>query len=381
MKKFLKENFLKIYGYDNDIKYFFSPGRVNIIGEYTDFNGGYVMPAAINLGIYAAVSFNRNNCVKVFSENEKSSSGILLNENFVKSSSKKWINYILGVFENMKDKYTIPGMDIYIYGTLPESSGLSSSAALEVLIAYIIGFYNKKTDRTEIALIGQAAENNFVGVNCGIMDQFAVANGKADKTLILNCSTLDFSYNDFKLDEYCLIIINSGKKRQLSDSKYNERKSECDKALEIINKSSGEDKNFLCEYSTEYTKYISDNILYKRAFHVISENSRVKDAALCLKNKDFKEFGKILYESHNSLRDNFEVTGFELDTLVSLSSSHKGCIGARMTGAGFGGCSLAVVKNSDYEDFINYINKNYTDLTGLKADFFKVEISDGVKFI
>jgi galactokinase len=277
--------------------------------------------------------------------------------------------------------YKLGGMDILISGNIPNGAGLSSSASLELLIGVIVNklFNDDSIGQVELVKIGQKAENNFVGVNCGIMDQFAVGMGKKDKAILLNCGTLDYSYAKVELGDYSLVIMNTNKRRALNESKYNERRAECDEALEQINKT--KKVSALCDLTIEEFKAIEHIIekenVRKRAEHAVYENSRVKQAYDCLNEGKLEEFGQLLTESHNSLRDLYEVTGIELDTIVEESLKAEGCIGARMTGAGFGGCAIALVKKSNIEAFQEQVTKNYKEKIGHEPSFYSSGIGEG----
>lgn len=368
----------------SETEIYFSPGRVNLIGEHIDYNGGFVLPAAISLGIYAVVAKRNDDIIHVFAKefNEEISFSIqdvfLCHSERSEESKTHWSDYIKATLQVLKDnKIELFGADIYIDSNLPLGAGLSSSAALECLIAFIFNekFYNQ--NRTQLALDAQQAERKYVGMNCGIMDQFAVANGKINHAILLNCATLEVEYIPAEFGDYELVIINSNKQRALAESKYNERRSECDAAFEIMSKFDvAED---LCHVHEISLGYIEDDILYQRAKHAVLENKRVVNAVDALKNGRIEAFGQLLIESHTSLDIDYEVSGKELNTIVHYSTHFDGCIGARMTGAGFGGCCIALVKKDKVEKFILYVGKKYTEKTSLKADFYFVKIVDGVK--
>jgi galactokinase len=378
----LNKLFIKEYGGEgNDVINFFSPGRVNLIGEHIDYNGGFVFPAALTIGIYGALRYRKDNIVKLRSKNSSKEILVDLDREINYDEEDGWGNYPKGVIKYLlSEGYKLCGCEIYFVSTLPESSGLSSSAALEVLTAYMMlyGTLKDNVDRVYLSKLTQKVENEFVKVNCGIMDQFSVAMGKKDNAILLDCSTLKYEYVPFKLSGYSLVIMNSNKKRGLADSKYNERRSECDRALEIINRH--KTVNTLCEAVLEdIDKYLEDDILIRRTRHVVTENQRVLKAVEVLKKGDIKEFGRLLNASHASLKDDYEVSGFELDSLVEGAQRAEGCLGARMTGAGFGGCAIAIVKNENLDEFKNFTMKYYKDKTGITTDFYTSEIGDGVK--
>ncbi|MCQ2461731.1 MAG: galactokinase [Clostridia bacterium] len=370
MKTEVIEAFAKAYGDSAGVRTFFAPGRVNLIGEHTDYNGGHVFPCALTIGTYAAVRLRDDNICRFYSKNFPEI-GVIREGGFA--------NYPLGVVKMLKDAgYNIDkGFDVAYYGDIPYASGLSSSASVEVLTGYFLKeLFGLDIENTEIALIGQKCENEFIGVNCGIMDQFIIANGKKDYATFLDTSTLEFSYVPIKLDGMKLIIACTNKKRGLKDSKYNERRAECEQAVKDIGNIS-----FLGELTTEEFEDIKDKINNevnkKRARHAVYENARTIKACDALKNNDIETFGKLMNESHISLRDDYEVTGIELDTLVSTAWEQEGVIGSRMTGAGFGGCTVSIVKDNYIDDFIFVVGKKYKEKIGYPADFYIVEIGDG----
>lgn len=360
---------------------FFCPGRINLIGEHIDYNGGKVMPCAISLGTYVAISKNKDKLLRFHSLNFPETTELHLQESYSKTG-KTWFNYPLGVInELVQDGSTISGVDMLFYGNLPIGAGLSSSASIEVLTIFALNkMFGLNIPAKDIALMGKKAENEFIGVNSGIMDQFAVMMGKKDKAILLNCDTLEYEYLPFETGEYILAIINSNKQRNLADSKYNERFAECGKALKALKKELN--VTHLCDIDLnafeEHRHLITDPVLDKRALHVISENFRVGEAKDALKANDLISFGKMMYASHQSLKDWYEVSGKELDTIVEFCKSYEDCIGARMTGAGFGGCAIALVKKNRFEDFSKEIIKYYNEAIGYKPDVFASEVGDGV---
>jgi len=380
--KILQQEFLQRFGIA-DVESYFSPGRVNLIGEHIDYNGGFVLPAAISLGISAVVAKRTNDIVRIFAKDFNEEIDFSINDVFLCHSERNdeskvhWSDYIKATLQVLKDNNTILfGADILIASDLPLGAGLSSSAALECLIAYIFNedFYHQ--NRTQLALNAQHAERKYVGVNCGIMDQFAVSNGKQHQAILLNCATLEYEYIPANFGEYQLLIINSNKSRSLAESKYNERRSECDAAFSIL-------KNFdiaedLCHVHEISLAYLEDDILYQRAKHSILENKRVINAVDALKNNRIEAFGQLLTESHTSLDIDYEVSSIELNAIVHYSTHFDGCIGARMTGAGFGGCCIAMVKNDRIDKFISYVGKKYAEKTDFIADFYIAKIVDGV---
>ena len=376
------ELFKNEYGVDNrEIKTFLSPGRVNLIGEHIDYNGGFVFPGALTVGIYAALSLRDDNKIRMRSKNVAGEVIVDLDEDLVYKKEDDWGNYPKGVIKALKDLgHEVPGMDIVLYSNIPDGAGLSSSAALEILMAYIILYLEnpEQIDRVEIAKLCQKVENEFVGVNCGIMDQFAVAVGKKDHAILLDCDSLYYEYAPLNLGEYSLVIMSTNKRRELADSKYNERRSECEKALEIINENKSEKLANLCQATlADIESFITDETIKKRAIHVVTENQRVKKSIEMLKDNDILGFGKLLTASHMSLENDYEVTGLHLDTLVHEALKINGCIGARMTGAGFGGCAIALVDNTKVEEFKEKVSVAYKKVTGITPSFYTSNIGEG----
>lgn len=377
--KQLKQDFIHRYG-ESEVETYFSPGRVNLIGEHIDYNGGFVLPAAISLGISAVVRRREDDIVRVYAKDFREEIIIDLNTTLchTECSEVHWSNYIIATLLVLKDNGThLRGADILIGSDLPLGSGLSSSAALECLIAFIFNEDFYKENKTQLALDAQQAERKYVGVNCGIMDQFAISNGKKDQAILLNCATLEYDYIPADFKDFKLLIINSNKSRSLAESKYNERRSECDAAFEILRKFDIADD--LCHVHEISLGYLEDDTLYQRAKHAVLENKRVMYAVEALKNGSIESFGQLLTESHISLDTDYEVSGHELNMIVHYSTHFEGCIGARMTGAGFGGCCIALVQKDRVDKFISYVGKKYTEKTGLKADFYVAEITDGVR--
>lgn len=377
----LKKKFTDLYGPKNQKReLFFAPGRVNLIGEHTDYNGGYVFPCALSFGTYLLVGFNDDNVIRFKSENFEFTIEVPL-EKVNEKIDNKWVNYPLGVINQMVQKgIQLRGMDLLFAGNVPNEAGLSSSASIEVVTAYALNeMYNVNLRLKEIALISQKAENEFVGVNCGIMDQFASAMGEKDHAIFLNCDTLDYELVPIVLEGYKLIISNTNKKRGLADSKYNERRGECDKAVEFISQKHAikvlGDLSF-SQYE-ELKDLITDPVVRKRADHVISEIQRTVDAVKALKNNQLEKFGELMNGSHDSLKNDYEVTGIELDTLVDEARKVPGVIGSRMTGAGFGGCTVSLVQEQSIDEFIESVGKNYKEKTGLTADFYVAEVGNG----
>ena len=380
----LQDNFVNVFNI-KDQHLFFSPGRVNLIGEHTDYNGGHVFPCALSFGTYAIMAKRNDRKVRLYSMNFEDLGIIEFDlDNMVYDKAHDWANYPKGViktFENHGHK-TEHGFDILFYGNIPNGAGLSSSASLEVLMAVIINDLNNfDLDMISMVKMCQEAENKFIGVNCGIMDQFSIGMGTEGCAILLDCNTLEYRYSKINMDGYKIVIGNTNKKRGLADSKYNERRSECESALAQIQtvkniNSLGE----LTEEEFEEVKnVITDPIVRKRAKHAVYENQRTLKAVKALENNDLLLFGKLMSESHISLRDDYEVTGKELDTLVSLAWELPGVIGARMTGAGFGGCTVSIVKEENVQYFIDTITEKYTEIIGYAPDFYVANISDGAR--
>ena len=375
----LKQEFIHRYG-EFEVETYFSPGRVNLIGEHIDYNGGFVLPATISLGISAVVRRRADAIVRVYAKDFEQEAIIELNAISASDITQEdihWSHYIVATLLVLKDNGVhLRGADILIGSDLPLGSGLSSSAALECLIAFIFNEDFYAGNRTQLALDAQKAERKYVSVNCGIMDQFAVSNGLKNQAILLNCATLEYEYIPADFKDYQLVIINSNKARALAESKYNERRSECDAAFEILRKFDiAED---LCHVHEISLGYLEDDTLYQRAKHAILENKRVLHAVDALKKGSIEAFGQLLTESHISLDTDYEVSGHELNMIVHYSTHFDGCIGARMTGAGFGGCCIALVEKGKTERFITYVSKKYAEKTGFKADFYLAEITDGV---
>lgn len=377
----LSEKFFQKYGNrDNRPVLFFSPGRVNLIGEHTDYNGGFVFPCALNYGTYLLIRTTGNKTLKFSTLNFDEDSSIQLNGLF-SNTGKKWINYPLGVInEFLKKGTTLTGLELLYYGDVPNGAGLSSSASIEMVTAVALNdLFSAGIGTLEMVKMSQRAENEFVGMNCGIMDQFAVGYGKKDHAIFLNCDTLDFENVPVKLGNYSLIITNTNKRRGLTDSKYNERRAECEKAVEQLQ--AYRPVRNLSELTVEEIPrlgtYVKDPAILRRARHVISENGRVLEAVEVLKHNNIERFGELMNQSHDSLKDDYEVTGNELDTLVYEGRKIKGVIGTRMTGAGFGGCTVSLVKKEYVGEFIADLSVIYQKKTGLVPDFYKPSIENG----
>ena len=383
MKNQIKDTFIKIFGDKENLKIFFSPGRVNLIGEHTDYNGGNVFPCALSFGTYGAISLRDDKKVRMYSSNFEDIGVIEFDLDSIKyEKAHDWVNYPKGVIDVMKKNgYNIDkGFDVAICGNIPNGAGLSSSASLELLIAVMMDkLFNFNIDRVDLVKFSQKAENAFVGVNCGIMDQFAIGMGKKDSAILLDCNTLKYSYSKVDLKDEVLVISNTNKRRGLADSKYNERRKECDDSLDTLKKYTN--ISSLCELtSLEFETYkdkIEDSNKLRRCVHAISENERVKDAVKALKENNLELFGQLMNQSHISLRDDYEVTGKELDTLAENAWKQPGVLGARMTGAGFGGCAIAIVNNAHVDEFIKNVGQAYKDAIGYEASFYVASIGNG----
>lgn len=387
MEKKLMETFLKLYGGEGEIKTFFSPGRVNLIGEHTDYNGGHVFPCALTLGTYGIARKRNDRKLRFYSVNFKNLGVIETSlDDLIPSPAAKWTNYPKGVIWAFGKKgYEISqGMDVLIYGTIPNGSGLSSSASLEVLIGVMLKeLFHIEISMQEIALIGQYSENNYNGCNCGIMDQFAVAMGKKDCAVFLDTNTLDYEYAAVKLENAKIVITNSKVKHSLVDSAYNDRRSESEEALHDLQKVV--DIKTLGDLTEEefetHKDAIKDEICRKRAKHAVYENQRTIRAVKALKENDIVEFGQLMNQSHISLRDDYEVSCEEIDILVDLAWKIDGVIGSRITGGGFGGCTVSIVKNEAVDSFIQKVGTGYQKKTGHEAEFYVVEIGDGARVL
>lgn len=379
----LKNKFAEVFGPEGESAVYFAPGRVNMIGEHTDYNGGHVFPCALTIGTYGVVRKRQDRKLRFYSMNFEQL-GVMESslDELVPSKDADWTNYPKGVLWAFKERGmgVTEGFDLLLFGNIPNGSGLSSSASVEVLTGYILkDQYGFDVTNQDLALIGQFSENRFNGVNCGIMDQFAIAMGKADHAIFLDTNTLDYTYVPLKLDGAKIVIACSNKKRGLGDSKYNERRSECETALAELQKvvdikSLGE----LTEEQFEANKdAIGDEVRVRRARHAVYENQRTIQAVEALQKQDLKKFGELMNASHVSLRDDYEVTGIELDTLVEEAWKVDGVIGSRMTGAGFGGCTVSIVEDAAVDRFIESVGTAYRDKIGYAADFYVVQVGSG----
>jgi len=422
----LQDSFYRVFPDSSEPRFFYAPGRVNLIGEHIDYNGGYVFPCALTMGTYAAICRRDGNRIRLVSGNIEPPVTVYLDD-LSYNQSHGWANNPKGVTKLLTDlEHTLGGFDMYVWGNLPNSAGLSSSASLAVLTALALDtMFGLGIPPIERALLCQRVENEYIGVNCGIMDQFASAMGRKDHAILLNCGTLEYEYVPLELGEYQLVISNTNAKRALADSKYNERRAECDQALAILRTVT--DAKNLCDIDADkFTEYArasfgdavinqgfrvitealkdkslqdttpptAEEIAFKRAYHAVTENDRVKYAVKVLNNGDLAAFGEAMTGSHVSLRDFYEVTGNELDSLAlaaweleEIVAPQGDCtplpktkmLGSRMTGAGFGGCTVSVVHKDSVDEFIREVGKRYTQLTGLAADFYVAETDDGAR--
>lgn len=386
MKEELLKKFEEIYGSSEGARVYFAPGRVNLIGEHTDYNGGHVLPCALTIGTYVVAKKRPDKKLRFYSMNYIQSGmteGSLGDLKYRRSNG--WTNYPIGILWTYQRKgYRIPnGFDMLLYGNIPSGAGLGTSAsigvALGLMIREMFGFDD--ITNVDIALFGQYAEIEFHGINCGIMDQFASAMGKKDMAIFLDTSDLRYQYAPLNMSEYALVITNSHKARGAFDAKYNERRMECERALAQLQsvtaiQSLGE---LTPECYEQVKEMIVEPVLVRRAAHAVYENQRTIDAIEALKASDIAKFGRLMIESHRSLRDNYEVTGKELDVLVEEALKVPGVLGSRMTGGGFGGCTVSLMKREAIEMFTIEVGKNYTERTGYYADFYNVEIGDGAR--
>ena len=382
----LKHAFYTTFGEEADAL-FFSPGRINLIGEHTDYNGGHVFPAAITLGTYGAAKKRSDRTLRFYSANFEEAGIIEVSlDHLTFDKADSWTNYAKGVLKFLQEAgHRIDsGMDVFIYGNIPNGSGLSSSASLELLIGIIAEeLFDLEVTRLDLVKIGKQTENDFIGVNSGIMDQFAIGMGADNKAIYLDTNTLDYDLVPLDLGDNVIVIMNTNKRRELADSKYNERRSECETALSELQtklaiKTLGD---FDLETFDEYSYLIKEENRIKRARHAVSENQRTLEARKALEAGNLERFGRLMNASHVSLEHDYEVTGLELDTLVHTAWQQEGVLGARMTGAGFGGCGIAIVKKDKVEDFKTAVGKRYVEGVGYAPDFYVAEIASGSKVL
>ena len=385
-KKVINDKFTEIFGEQAEAT-FFSPGRINLIGEHTDYNGGHVFPCAISLGTYGAARKREDNKLRFYSANFEDLGIIETSLDDLKYDKKdNWVNYAKGMIYFLKETGhdVDKGMDIFIEGNIPNGSGLSSSASLEMLIGVIAQeLFNLDIDRVDLVKLGMETENKFIGVNSGIMDQFAVGMGKQNQAILLDTNTLEYSYAPVDMGNNVIVIMNTNKRRELADSKYNERRSECETAVGELQakldiKTLGE---LDAQTFDEYAYLIEDENRLKRARHAVWENQRTMQAQAALEEGNLEKFGRLVNASHVSLEHDYEVTGIELDTLAHTAWKQKGVLGARMTGAGFGGCGIAIVDKDKVEAFKENVGKVYTEKIGYAPAFYIAEIADGTKVL
>ena len=385
-KKVINDKFTEIFGEQAEAT-FFSPGRINLIGEHTDYNGGHVFPCAISLGTYGAARKREDNKLRFYSANFEDLGIIETSLDDLKYDKKdNWVNYAKGMIYFLKETGhdVDKGMDIFIEGNIPNGSGLSSSASLEMLIGVIAQeLFNLDIDRVDLVKLGMKTENKFIGVNSGIMDQFAVGMGKQNQAILLDTNTLEYSYAPVDMGNNVIVIMNTNKRRELADSKYNERRSECETAVGELQakldiKTLGE---LDAQTFDEYAYLIEDENRLKRARHAVWENQRTMQAQTALEEGNLEKFGRLVNASHVSLEHDYEVTGIELDTLAHTAWKQEGVLGARMTGAGFGGCGIAIVDKDKVEAFKENVGKVYTEKIGYAPAFYIAEIADGTKVL
>ena len=382
----IRADFVKVFGVEADHT-FFSPGRINLIGEHTDYNGGHVFPAAISLGTYGAARKRDDQLLRFFSGNfeEKGIIEVPL-ENLRFEPEHNWTNYPKGVLHFLQEAgHTIDrGMDVYVYGNIPNGSGLSSSASLELLTGIIAEkLFDLQLERLDLVKIGKLTENEFIGVNSGIMDQFAIGMGADQRAIYLDTNTLEYDLVPLDLQDNVVVIMNTNKRRELADSKYNERRAECEKAVEELNhKLSIATLGELDEWAfDEYSYLIEDENRLKRARHAVLENQRTLQARAALQAGNLDKFGRLMNASHVSLEHDYEVTGLELDTLVHTAWEQEGVLGARMTGAGFGGCAIALVHKDAVDTFKENVGRKYQEVVGYEPSFYIAEVAGGSRVL
>ena len=390
----LRENFIEVYqaaenGRDTngEIRMFASPARINIIGEHIDYNGGFVFPAAIDRYLYCAIR-KRTDTKIIY--NDLFFPGTYtfdINDDFKFDKANDYANFLNGILSCMKKRgLTFPcGFEVLVASNVPSAGGISSSSALECGFAWAVSeTFGFNISRKDIALMGQQSEHEFMNVNCGIMDQYIIATGKKDTAELLDCAKIEHEYVPLNLGDYRFVVMNTKKQRKLADSKYNERRAQCEQGLAEL-QAAGLNVPDLCSITPEVFEKngsaIKDEVIYRRVRHCVTENDRVLRAVAALRADKLEELGQLLYASHNSLRDDYEVTGIELDTLVDVASKQPGCIGARMTGAGFGGCAIALVHKDNTEDFIKNVQAGYSKVVGYEGGFFACSSGDGVREI
>lgn len=384
-KRFDRELFEKYFGESaQETRLFFAPGRVNLIGEHTDYTGGLVFPAALSFGTWARVRVRKDGLYRFASTSFAGQVECHI-DHLAYRKEDGWANYPKGVIKEFLDKgVSVTGLDILFWGNIPQGAGLSSSASIELVTAVALNeVFNAEFPMLELVQMAKQAENRFIGVNCGIMDQFAVGMGKVDHAILLNCKTLEYSYIPLVLGDYRLVITNTNKARSLAESKYNERRNEVEQGFQLMSPYlEGEEclgELGLAGWEKARHALKNDPVVAKRVEHVVKENARVRESADALHKEDLLRFGKLMNESHDSLRDLYEVTGRELDTLVKVARQSEGCIGSRMTGAGFGGCTVSLVHRDYLKAFQQRVISGYQQETGLSPSFYVAEIGGGAK--
>ena len=382
-RKEVLNRFIEVYGETSEnVHVFFAPGRVNIIGEHQDYNGGHVFPAALTMGIFGAYRIRKDNTINLYSENMSRRFKVKLTDNLQYSKTLDWANYPLGIIDYLQQEgYTLPGLDLYFNGNLPLGSGLSSSACILDLTGYMLKTLlgEIEMDRSALAQMAQKVEYNYIGVKVGIMDQFVISHGQKDCGVLLDCTTLKFRIVPIQWGEYSLIIMNTNKPRDLVNSDFNKRKEECDAALECIRQV--RPLAALALATEDNLNLIKDGLLYKRARHVVSENRRVLKFVDALETGNLATVADLLNDSHISLRDDYEVSCKELNSIVEIARKQNGCVASRMTGAGFGGCAIALVENACVNEFKEKVYKDYTEVTNIKPSLYNAYIGEGVRAI
>lgn len=382
----LNQAFTKVFGTEADAT-FFSPGRINLIGEHTDYNGGHVFPAAITLGTYGAARKRDDKTLRFYSANFEDAGIIEVDlDNLVFDKADSWTNYPKGVIKFLQEAgHTIDtGFELYVYGNIPNGSGLSSSSSLELLVGIMAEeLYDLKLERLDLVKIGKQTENDFIGINSGIMDQFAIGMGADKRAIYLDTNTLEYDLVPLDLGDNVIVIMNTNKRRELADSKYNERRAECEKSVEELQaklaiKTLGE---LDAQTFDEYSYLIKDDNRLKRARHAVWENQRTLQAKEALIAGELEKFGRLVNASHVSLEHDYEVTGIELDTLAHTAWEQEGVLGARMTGAGFGGCGIAIVDKDKVEAFKENVGKVYTETIGYAPAFYIAEVAQGSRVL
>ncbi|MBE6349346.1 MAG: galactokinase [Spirochaetaceae bacterium] len=387
-KKLFKEVFISLYGKSNkEIIVSCGPARINIIGEHIDNYGGNVFPAAIDKYLFCAI--RKRNDATIYYDDLRFPGRLTfsLADKLSYKKENSYGNYLNGMVQILRDEgYTIDtGFEVLLFSLIPEGGGISSSAALEMGFgSALVALFNLPVDNVKLALLGKKSENEFMNVKCGIMDQFASSMGKANCAIDLNCATLEYTYVPIDLKDYCFVVMNSNKVRTLAGSEYNSRREDCEKALDLLQKNGFAVKN-LCEIDScqleTVRKVLTDDVLYRRALHCITENAREKEALTVLNNGDLTALGELLKQSHASLRDNYEVSCLELDTLVDFANNYPTCLGSRLIGAGFGGCCLALVAKNSVQDFIQKNGEQYREKIGYDALFFECLCAEGARVL